>query len=373
LEGFHSDIKGIPNHELEWQEWITENIGNLITLAPSLRSKPPKTNIATSISTLIYTSVNKRLSEFAKLAQTDAYTIRAWLKGTQLPTIGKLLSVCRLMQLEVKSLLCLDVRISPNYSQFIIEEEIKPVSKRLINWDSVEKQLNIAIGDTPPPSLTKVAKQIGAGVNTLQTKYPELCATIISRFLSYWIKPFDPVKAKVFIRAALKENPPPSITQIVKRLGGEASGAILQKHFPKEYRKIVDRYLDQRKKPFDLEGVSAKLQAELEAIPPRSLRQVSQSLGIIRSWLYKKLPNLCKAISTRYEAFRKDLRKKDKEQLKGEVYRIVVELHSKGVYPSVTYVHSLLSMPNCSNLLVEVIRELKHEANLPYWSRKYVN
>lgn len=366
VQASHPDLifKGA---DMKWQYWIVEMIGELISSAPSLLSIPQRSNIAIAISKLVDTNSYGRVSEFARLVDINTRTVHQWLNGRQLPKITTLLSLCRELGLRLKELLCQEIPNTPNSTRIHsspVQEHARPTGIMWVNWDMAEIQLNTALEEYPPPSFALIARGIGCDCNVIRRRFPELSAKISSRFLEYKNWSFDPVEAEKVLKAALEEIPPPSITEIIRRLGVKCSHKRLRKHFPTEYRQIVDRYLAIRKKPFDEEGTRAKLLAALEENPPRSLSSVAKSLGIRQSWLHKKLPDLHKAISAKYRVYRIEEMARKKNILEEEVFRIGKELHSKGIYPSRYRILQLLRANAGSYFIREAHRKLKIHLDL---------
>jgi transcriptional regulator with XRE-family HTH domain len=354
--------------ELEWQTWVTDNVGTLIASAPDLPSIPPKSNISSGLSALVNTVSYGRVAEFAELIKIGHPTVYQWLREKQLPKIETILRICKQLGAGPKNLLCSDNPGRPvvcEYGRSITQGYTKNNNTKPMDWSVVESQLTAFLEETPALSLTQVAKRIGRSLGALRKRYPNLCAKIISRFFKYWNSPFDEVDAKKILKAAVKEAPPPSINEVIRRINGRASHKRLQKLFPKEYRQVLKRYLERSKKPFDLEGTKAKLEAVLKESSPRSLREVAQSLGIIRAWLYKKLPYLCKAISARFLIFMKETRKVRKEMIQKEVYRVGKDLHAQGIYPSLQVIKLSITTTTSDSILREPIRSLKLSLGLP--------
>ena len=106
------------------------------------------------------------------------------------------------------------------------------------------------------------------------------------------------------IRAALRENPPPPLEAVSRRFGPGASAAILHKNFPKEGRRIVERYCSHAKRRLDNKDIKKKMRAALRRNPPPSMPEVSRETGVARATLHSKFPDLSKAISVRFATYR---------------------------------------------------------------------
>lgn len=98
---------------------------------------------------------------------------------------------------------------------------------------------------------------------------------------------------------------------------------------------------------FHLERFKRALEAELQSdeYPPLPMSRVAKKLGYDHSFLYKHLPELCRAISARFEKYRAERSEEKKCLLIREVRQATLEIHSRGIYPSQLQVRNLLAKP----------------------------
>jgi transcriptional regulator with XRE-family HTH domain len=98
---------------------------------------------------------------------------------------------------------------------------------------------------------------------------------------------------------------------------------------------------------FDHEGVRQALEVLLanDLPPPPSMRQVTRQLGYSHRSLYHYCPGLCRAISARYMAYRKQQGELKRQRLCEEVRQAVAHFHAQGIYPSGARVASRLRVP----------------------------
>jgi hypothetical protein len=99
---------------------------------------------------------------------------------------------------------------------------------------------------------------------------------------------------------------------------------------------------------FDIESIRQTLESILqnpEGVPP-SMKEVAQRLGYTSAAILRyHLPELSGAISARYREYQKVKSAERLQRLRGEVRRIVFELHEQGRYPSSRRVRESLSFP----------------------------
>ncbi len=100
-------------------------------------------------------------------------------------------------------------------------------------------------------------------------------------------------------------------------------------------------------KSFDSDQVEEILLATIASgeEPPPTMKEVAQQLGYDRRTISRRFPELCCAISTRCQSYRKALRLREVEQSCQEVQQIALELLNRGVHPSEARVSELMSKP----------------------------
>ncbi|HEY9611241.1 helix-turn-helix domain-containing protein [Allocoleopsis sp.] len=94
--------------------------------------------------------------------------------------------------------------------------------------------------------------------------------------------------------------------------------------------------------------------------PPPTMKEVAQQLGYDRRTISRHFPELCRAISTRSQSYRKALRLTEVEQSCQEVQQIALELLNRGVQPSEARVSELMSKPGY--LRYQAVRAALQEA-----------
>ncbi|SRR6266702_1126445 len=97
----------------------------------------------------------------------------------------------------------------------------------------------------------------------------------------------------------------------------------------------------------DVEKIKGKLIAELqqEKEPPAPMSEVAKCLGYDQSFLYKRFPEICRAISSRCRAYRKRKRKERKQKILDEVRQATFRVYDQNLYPSQERVRRLLTKP----------------------------
>lgn len=127
---------------------------------------------------------------------------------------------------------------------------------------------------------------------------------------------------------------------------------------PRAESKFIDmRYLEQQ-----LEMVLLNHEC-----PPPPMEQVARQLRIHRETIFRLFPDLCRAISARYDQFQKIRHHRVVEQSRQEVKQAVLKLCSEGLNPSEGRVAQLMSKPGYLRYkqVRAAIEETKSEFNAP--------
>ena len=97
----------------------------------------------------------------------------------------------------------------------------------------------------------------------------------------------------------------------------------------------------------DMEKITQELEAELSKTgePPSPMSVVARRLRYDHSYLRRHFPDLCRAISDRYRAYRKKLREERKQRILDEVRQATYRVYNQGLYPSQERVRLLLGKP----------------------------
>ncbi len=106
--------------------------------------------------------------------------------------------------------------------------------------------------------------------------------------------------------------------------------------------KIKKRY-----RVLDVEKIRKELEAELLVTeePPSPMSAVARRLRYDHSYLRRHFPDLCRAISDRYRAYRKKKREERRHRILDEVRRTTYRVYKQGSYPSQERIRLLLAKP----------------------------
>jgi len=249
-------------------------------------------------------------------------------------------------------------QIRTNHLQYQQSEkcghEDQPPTKNVIR-EALEKALLVE----NPSSLTDLAKQLGFfNVATVRGKYPDLCSAISRKRTIYRQRMLE-IQKQVLI-LALAEDPVPSLPELKRRLGLKYYTTITER-FPDLSEALVSKRKDQR-----LHYLSSmrKVIEELLERPKLRWKDVLASTGKSRSFIAATFPDLCtRIISSKNKDYLDAERAKAIELAKSEVRRVVDELLSKGLQPSIELVWRAVPKRPChgKTMVERILRSLRED------------
>lgn len=359
---------------------VSYEVGRLLEAGPDLLSSTMSANFVTNLRKYVGRAfVGKGVPSQIR-APIGKQTMRCWLRGTQTPSLPLLLKACvalnispiDLFQSNESEMESVASKVDGRQkSGLMAEAEESSTDGLLVDWHDaenlarVEKRLKAALETDPPLSLTRLTREFRCAKATLRKFFPELSDQVAAKASSYYRPSISNERMRKVIRAALKENPPPPLAAVSRRLGPGASSAILHKRFPDESRRIVERYCSHAKRRLDNAAIERRLRAALKRAPPPSMLEVARKLGIAAPTLHRKFPDLCGAILSRFATYRRNRDADNREKAKAEIGSICEDAVREGVYPSDALVRSRLTVPCQSGALSAMRREIIGAMTLP--------
>jgi hypothetical protein len=120
----------------------------------------------------------------------------------------------------------------------------KRAAAREARRDRIAAALKSALNEDPPPALEEVAKRLGYDSdNSIKAWEPRLCARLVERRRRLVERSKNALKQQ--LKAALRENPPPSMRKVLTRLG--ITEGVSYHNFPDIHRTIAARYREYRR------------------------------------------------------------------------------------------------------------------------------
>lgn len=206
-----------------------------------------------------------------------------------------------------------------------------------------------------PASLPEIARRLGyASDETLRHRYPALCAAIIDKRKErrrVWRESLSEQ-----VRAAVRENPPPSLPSLAKRIG--CTHHSLKAHAPTECAELASarQAWKQHRRAADREMFTI-LRMKLGPVSPQTLCATA-GLPLHRLIVH---PDLFEYTSRELRAAQREHAESRLRCLKAEVEGIVDAHRVKGLFPTLEQVRQLLGngLPRDSKVIGSALREAR--------------
>ncbi len=174
------------------------------------------------------------------------------------------------------------------------------------------------------------------------------------------------------LTAALNEQPVPTVADVARRLGyvtvkpltsrfGELSMALRARRRRVPPQKKFGHRVSER--------VRREFTEALGEFPPPSCSEVVRRLAGHRTQIREDFPDLWRALRERYWQHARQVHRAQREAFAAEVYRAVMELHRQGVYPTFRLVLAAIPEPRFRSweIVAETIRLARRELSIgPY-------
>ncbi|MBD3881718.1 TniQ family protein [Phormidium tenue FACHB-886] len=310
LNFYQANLEEVSKEDLSRQLWVFENIGGLLAATPRLACSPSKETISTAIATYVEATSQGKVSRFANKVGIAKQQIHRHIDGKTLPSLKTLLHLCKHLDLPLLNFL----------TQQPTLEDLTRASENL-------------------PQLERSARK-----ETLEIRH-------------------NAAGVKVALEAALLEEPPPSVQNLSTRLGYASPGPLYY-HASELTHALAKKYAayDKMRR---LEGMRSVLESTLqkEEYPPPSMQDVARREGFSVQLVKRTFPELSKAISARYEMYRKSLKEVRIGKLRQEVRDVALQLHNQRIEPTGARISKYLSKPRSilQQAAIEAVHEIRRE------------
>jgi transcriptional regulator with XRE-family HTH domain len=182
--------------ELMSATWVATALGELISAAPHFASPPTKERLAQTIGNCVERTSSGNASAFARLMQVGRGDVSRWQRGKGLPRLALLLDMAfrvgaPLLDFLLGSPACISSR---GFLRAALAEPNRSPRRTMIqfgrrmNDPEVFQTLHSALNENPPPSVTQVMKRISHSEVTVRRHFPDLCRDIAKQHAEYRVK-----------------------------------------------------------------------------------------------------------------------------------------------------------------------------------------
>jgi TniQ len=297
----------LADEDYEWQALVTSMIGELLTAAPSITCRLSGEAISNSINACIERAPGGSSAELARMSKISSATIAYWRKGKS-PQLNGLLRVCFQSKISLPSFLTGTIAPkdigdgSVRESAVPIPTERKPrgISTRM-DHAQAEAMLKEALKEFPPPSLEQVLLRLGKRTWPISKHFPRLSKAVIDRHATYRERQKAQRNREIVraLKKALKSKSHPSPAEVARELG--CSHHTLKKVSPGLFQSLSNWYVEGREQRW--KEVEATLRAMLEESPPVSRLEMGKRTGFSSKRISEKLPELYGQLTQRYLSY----------------------------------------------------------------------
>jgi TniQ len=182
-----------PNDALAWSLWIARTVGETLAAAPGLPSPLRRENVMQSIASCINHLAGGNRSAFAQIFGVGEYAVKSWQEGKTLPQLPLILEMCYSVGTSLLDFLsgtCLfsgqKVMDRLSHRNDTPNQRMSPRSRgQRVKSAEVEKTLQAILKENPPPSVRRVTKRLNLSSHTIYRLFPVLCHAIAERFADY--------------------------------------------------------------------------------------------------------------------------------------------------------------------------------------------
>lgn len=287
-------------------------------------------------------------------------TIRRLLTGEVLPTMEIILKLSVSLEISPAELFHL-------YNANDVQNKTRKPSEKQFSQEEITTQLKVYLEEHPPPSANEVSRRTGWTTTRLQRHFPAEYRMIVDQYLNsvkQKIPDLTEDEMESVLTKASRENPPPSLQSVFRKIGCRNTGYRYYQQFPKLCRKIANRYKRSKLKKFDIAGAVKIMRAALEENPPPSFSEVARRVGCTRENLRKKLPDLSADINRKYEDYLFLSRKENLAHLEEGIRKVFMKLQNENAVISMNKVKDMLPRKWNDKNFKNAYRMISEEMNL---------
>ena len=284
--------------DLNYEQWVADNIGSLIAASASLSAAPTRKDVAAAVNYCCNLLMEGNPRMLAHLLGAANTTARLWVQGKNIPPLKTLTRLSFLTRIPLLKLLTEPAYVLASLTQHPVEisgsqpRQIRQLHRKgSLACQRVREEMEAALKETPPPSLEEVARRLGyRHPTTLRVKFPELSKQISAGYRSsaeYKSRQQSlraaaqglPTKAeqRKALEQELEKSCPASLKEVAGRLGYSGSYTLSRR-----FGDLCQALLEKRRRHLSLQA-TARLQKYRQVLnsvlceePPPTLSAVAQ-------------------------------------------------------------------------------------------------
>jgi hypothetical protein len=180
-----SDLKEV---EVMWQQWVIDNIGNLLALSPMIEFPPARKQVHDKLALAVRQVSKGNAASFARSLGVNKTRVKGWLTQKRLLDIEALLHVCyflgcSLREFVLEDALTYQLREVNRFPLETLRKSTSVPTNRASVWEILEKTLTAE--EDPPPSVKEMARRLNCNIRVLYECHPTACNGIATRYKEY--------------------------------------------------------------------------------------------------------------------------------------------------------------------------------------------
>ena len=223
----------------------------------------------------------------------------------------------------------------------------------------IRKRLEAALAQESPPSVPAIAEQLGFKyVASLYRRFPVLCRRLAAIRREHRRR--RRLRIETAFRAALTEEPAPTLKQVAYRLGYKTTRPY--DHYFSSLLKTVAAHARNHRQQ-QKSQIRAVLEAALKEDPPPLMQTVARRVGLTRGYLTELFPGLWQRLGARSKDHRMREAERKRQMLRQEAREIARGLLKTGTPPTRRLVATMIvrSPIRTCHLITKEIRKVEEE------------
>jgi len=183
-----TSASGLKEVEVVWQQWVMDNIGNLLALTPMIELPPTQKQVHDKLALAIRYVSKGNAASFARSLGVNKTRVQRWLTQKNLLDIEALLHVCYFLgcslgEFLLEEALTYQLREVNRFPLEALRKGTPVQTNRATVWQILEKTLTTE--EDPPPSVQEMARRLNCNTQVLYECHPTACNRIATRYKGY--------------------------------------------------------------------------------------------------------------------------------------------------------------------------------------------
>ena len=295
-------LDGSKSSVSDYDLWSANSMGELLVSAQTLDTESLGTTLRENISALIGAVAAGSQVTFEQATNCSRRILAYWLNGTTLPRLDLLLSICHRLNVLPVNLFKETVRVGDASLQLAVSTNRSV--RLLYRREEVKAILRAALTEDPPPTVSTLSLRMGRRLTSwLYEIDSSLCKEITANNLksTFAQSPLRSCHDLKQVEAALKValTKQPAISFYRFAASlGYASGSSVRNKFPALSAALSRRFVEQRRTRHEI-----LLRKALDEYPPPTLSAVARRINRGVAVAQEAFPGIFSRLSGRREAF----------------------------------------------------------------------